>query len=390
MKRLLHGAIVALILNVFLAATSGAPPVLAQTRTEAPTGEAIVHAVLFYSPSCPHCHEVITEVLPPLLEKYGAQLRIVGVNTAEPSGQAMYQVATERFDITGSRIGVPTLIVDEVVLVGSGEIPAQLPGLIEQYLSEGGVNWPDIPGLDAALARSQPTPEPTAVGTQTDEATPVATATPPAGLQLSGDTTGGGLGARFARDIMGNSLATIVLLGLIASLVYIGAGWRRIGSRADATWQDRAVPVLAVLGMGVAAYLAYVETSEVAAVCGPVGDCNTVQQSQFARLFGFLPIGVFGLIGYILILVAYAIRQLGNGPLAQMADAGMFVMCLFGVAFSTYLTFLEPFVIGATCAWCLTSAVVMTLLLLLSAGPGIGALANMLGDSSSNPKAQHS
>lgn len=34
-----------------------------------------------------------------------------------------------------------------------------------------------------------------------------------------------------------------------------------------------------------------------------------------------------------------------------------------------HLTFLEPFVIGATCAWCLTSAVVMTLLLWTTTAP---------------------
>ena len=39
-----------------------------------------------------------------------------------------------------------------------------------------------------------------------------------------------------------------------------------------------------------------------------------------------------------------------------------------GVLFSVCLTFLEPFVIGATCAWCLSSAVIMTLLLLLITG----------------------
>jgi uncharacterized membrane protein len=42
-----------------------------------------------------------------------------------------------------------------------------------------------------------------------------------------------------------------------------------------------------------------------------------------------------------------------------------------GVAFSIYLTFLEPFVIGATCAWCLTSAILITVLMWLAAGPGI-------------------
>ncbi len=45
-------------------------------------------------------------------------------------------------------------------------------------------------------------------------------------------------------------------------------------------------------------------------------------------------------------------------------------MSIFGTLLSVYLTFLEPFVIGATCAWCLTSAVVITLLMWLSARPG--------------------
>jgi uncharacterized membrane protein len=41
-------------------------------------------------------------------------------------------------------------------------------------------------------------------------------------------------------------------------------------------------------------------------------------------------------------------------------------MALIGVLFSIYLTFLEPFVIGATCMWCLSSAIVVTLIMLLS------------------------
>jgi uncharacterized membrane protein len=41
-------------------------------------------------------------------------------------------------------------------------------------------------------------------------------------------------------------------------------------------------------------------------------------------------------------------------------------MAILAVAFSVYLTFLEPFVIKAVCIWCLTSAVVITLVMLLS------------------------
>jgi uncharacterized membrane protein len=49
----------------------------------------------------------------------------------------------------------------------------------------------------------------------------------------------------------------------------------------------------------------------------------------------------------------------------------------FGTLFSIYLTFLEPFAIGATCLWCLSSAVIMTTLHALAHGPGRAAVARM-------------
>jgi len=49
----------------------------------------------------------------------------------------------------------------------------------------------------------------------------------------------------------------------------------------------------------------------------------------------------------------------------------VFGLSLLGVLFSLYLTFLEPFMIKAVCMWCLTSAAIMTLLLLLSLKPAI-------------------
>jgi uncharacterized membrane protein len=46
-----------------------------------------------------------------------------------------------------------------------------------------------------------------------------------------------------------------------------------------------------------------------------------------------------------------------------------------GVIFSLYLTYLELFVIRAVCIWCLTSAVIITLLMLLSLKPELLAFA---------------
>jgi uncharacterized membrane protein len=135
-------------------------------------------------------------------------------------------------------------------------------------------------------------------------------------------------------------------------------------------WGDWLIPALIVIGIGVAGYLSYVETQSVEAVCGPVGDCNTVQQSRYATLFGFLPIGVLGLMGY-LGACSLAGAEILSQNLENPPTIGFFGMAFFAVIFSLYLTYLEPFVIKAVCIWCLSSAVIVTLLLLLGTPPAI-------------------
>jgi uncharacterized membrane protein len=168
---------------------------------------------------------------------------------------------------------------------------------------------------------------------------------------------------RFNLDRTGNSLSVLVLLGMLVSLVLRGYPPRVRGGE----WPSWVVPALVVVGAGVACYLSYVEVTHTEAVCGPVGDCNTVNQSEYATLFGFLPVGVLGLVGYGVILALWVLRHSGTGNMPRLATLGFWAAALFGTLFSVYLTFLEPFVIGATCAWCLTSAVIMTLLLWTSA-----------------------
>lgn len=362
----------------------------------------VVRAVLFYTPSCPHCHQVISEDLPPLLEKYGERLQIIGADTTQPGGHALYQAAVQRFSIPEERRAVPTLIVGDVVLVGSLEIPQQLPDLVEEYLAQGGVDWPDIPGLAEALAAVQPTPtaaaaQPTltATSSQTSPITPQVTASPtsPASITpapiptptktvlMVTDDHPPDWRAKLARDPAGNALAIVVLVGMVLAVGYVLATFRRTTSEPPA-WQSWAIPLLSLVGLGVASYLAYVETQQVAATCGPVGDCNTVQQSAYARLFGLIPIGVLGLVGYVAILIAWAVERQRHEQLASIASVMLLAMTLLGTLFSIYLTFLEPFVIGATCAWCLTSAIVMTALLMLTVTPGKRAISNLfhMGD----------
>jgi uncharacterized membrane protein/glutaredoxin len=298
--------------------------------------DPVAHAILFYSPTCPHCHTVMNDVFPPLQKNYGSQLQILEIDVTQDEGQALYQTAISTFAITDERIGVPTLIFGQEVLVGSEEIPTRLPVLIVEALAAGGNDWPAIPGIEAWTSTE-------AILASTESS---------ATSELS----------PFQRDPLANSLAVTLLLVMIGSALVILFTFRPPLGRQLTPWRERSIPILAIAGTGVALYLAFIELSGNQAVCGPVGDCNTVQQSPYARLFGVLPIGVLGVIGYLAILVAWALRHT-KGPQANLAAQALPTMAFLGTLFSIYLTFLEPFVIGATCMWCLTSSAIMLALL---------------------------
>jgi uncharacterized membrane protein len=257
--------------------------------------------------------------------------------------------------------------------MGSRDIPEQFPGIIEEGLRQGGIEWPEIPGLAEALASAPP-----------DEATPT-TAPSPAEPATAGAPTASAppliptpaprtLASTFLNDPAGNTLAVVVLIGMLVSIVWVGLRLRKPKTQAVSPATNLAVILLCVVGMAIAGYLTFVETSGTAVVCGPVGDCNTVQQSQYAVLFGVIPVGALGLAGYAAILLAWVAARRLTGGRAEWAAVVAFGFAAFGALFSLVLTFLEPFVIGASCMWCLSSAVIMTVLLWLTSGPGIAAL----------------
>jgi uncharacterized membrane protein len=376
---------------------------------------AVVRAVLFYSPTCPHCHRVMTVDLPPLIERYGSRLRLASVNTATPGGQALYQATVEHFAIPEDRLGVPTLVVGNRVLVGSLEIPAEFPGIVERGLAAGGVGWPEVTQIreavaageraafrsDTAAAAADTAP---AAPRDTVRAAPALRRTPatadsavaaprsapmhPAAEVLEGAAdspaaaamgqevrilapgTGAGPGtvfgsmrARFLVDPVGNSVSVVVLLFMLAAvgLAIAAVSGRPVPVEYPPSW---VLPALGIVGLGVASYLSFVEVTGAPAICGPVGDCNTVQQSEYARIFGVVPVGVLGAFGYVAMSVLWFAGTRAPGRTARAARICTWCCALGGVVFSVYLTFLEPFVIGASCAWCLASAVIVTLMLL--------------------------
>ncbi len=119
---------------------------------------------------------------------------------------------------------------------------------------------------------------------------------------------------------------------------------------------------LALAGAGVAGYLTLVAYDESLLVCG-LGDCATVQNSPYAKLGG-IPIALLGLLMYLVLLVVGLVRWrlVRQAELLTSANTSI---ALAGTIYSGYLTYLELFVIHAICQWCVASAVIVTLLLLV-------------------------
>jgi uncharacterized membrane protein len=112
--------------------------------------------------------------------------------------------------------------------------------------------------------------------------------------------------------------------------------------------------VLSTLGLGVAGYLTYVHYAGLTPACGISHGCETVQTSRYASLAG-VPVALLGLVSYLLLLCT----SLSRGESALTAGFGLAVVAF---AFSAYLTYRELFSIHAICSWCVSSAMIFTLL----------------------------
>jgi uncharacterized membrane protein len=186
----------------------------------------------------------------------------------------------------------------------------------------------------------------------------------------------------FYNDPVGNTIAVLTLILMIVSAIFVIFFFKTNRK----TWLDQSpewiIPLLAILGAIIASYLFFIESSNSTPYCGPVGDCGTVQNSQYAFLFGFIPVGLLGIIGYLIIIFLWLASRFFSGTVHHFFGFVIWFLSWIGLLFSIYLTFLEPFVIGATCMWCISSAIIMTGVLWVSTGSARKYWATLMDENS--------
>lgn len=121
---------------------------------------------------------------------------------------------------------------------------------------------------------------------------------------------------------------------------------------------DVAIGLIALIGLGIAAYLTYIHYAGIQPLCLASGGCEKVQSSHWSKLGG-IPVATIGLVGYAAILALLFVP-------GEIGLAGTALVALVGFGFSAYLTWVELARIHAVCQWCVASAILMTLLAVLS------------------------
>lgn len=125
------------------------------------------------------------------------------------------------------------------------------------------------------------------------------------------------------------------------------------------------IAAVSLAGIFLALYLTLYKLGYIGHLACGLGSCERVNTSEWATFLG-LPVAAWG-VGFYVVIFVLALW----GTSAAWAERSEPAVALtffttIGLVFSAWLTYLEMYVIGAICRFCVGSALLVTLLFLLS------------------------
>ena len=138
---------------------------------------AKVKAYYFYSNSCTHCIAILEEVIKPLESKYPGQLDIRLLELGNPDSYRAMITAEAHYGVKPEERGLPTMLINDQILIGEEQNRQNLPGLIESAIVGEGIDFPAIEGLDPNVLLSvapQPVTGPVACSADNPDACNIA------------------------------------------------------------------------------------------------------------------------------------------------------------------------------------------------------------------------
>ncbi len=125
-----------------------AGPELPQEQEGTPLAEGAVGAYYFYANDCPHCLEMLEDLILPMTAEYGDHLDVRLLEIGKPEYYEAMLVIESYFGVAPSERGIPTLVIDNEILIGESEIRGSFSALVAEGVEGGGIPFPDIPDVD--------------------------------------------------------------------------------------------------------------------------------------------------------------------------------------------------------------------------------------------------
>jgi uncharacterized membrane protein len=139
------------------------------------------------------------------------------------------------------------------------------------------------------------------------------------------------------------------------------------------------VAALALAGIFISLYLTLYKIGIIGELSCSIGSCETVNSSKWSRFLG-LPVAAWGLLFYLDVFAVALVGTLARFENEPVISTVLVVEAGVGVVFSAWLTYLELGVIHAICIWCVTSAVIVAVIFLVSVVDGREIRSTELGD----------
>lgn len=124
--------------------------------------------------------------------------------------------------------------------------------------------------------------------------------------------------------------------------------------------------LIIVLGLGgflIAQYIYRKKKAKTKLVCPRRSNCDTVIHSDYSKIFG-IPVEGLGMYYYASVVITYCVFLFR--PANEIINLVVLGISMSSVLFSIYLVSMQAFVIKQWCAWCLASASISLLILILS------------------------
>jgi uncharacterized membrane protein len=118
-----------------------------------------------------------------------------------------------------------------------------------------------------------------------------------------------------------------------------------------------------LVGLVDSIYLTWIKLADQTAACSRIGDCESVNNSQYSEIAG-IPIALLGAGAFLTILLLLVLENRLADQSANLRLA-VFGLSLAGSLYSGYLTYLEIAVLRAICPFCVVSAISIFMLLIL-------------------------